>query len=85
MNNSANCKLGRHLSNIHDHRLPNAESEMIHDYNDWMDGPEAMHRAWLSHLDWINSNVIGPPKETPYFTRKQLEDMGMIGIYKKLS
>ena len=71
--------LGRHLSNIYDHRRPDAESLMIHDYRDHREGPQAMHAAWLLKLDWINQNMIGPPRSTPYYTRAYLEAQGMIG------
>lgn len=27
--------------------------------------------------------VVGPPKETAFHTRKQLEDWGIVGLYKK--
>lgn len=77
--------VGRHLSNIYDHRRKDAEMFMCHDYNDMMAGPEAMHRAWLRHLEWINTNVIGPPKATAVYSQKQLEEMGMIGIYARES
>lgn len=72
---------GRHLSNIFDHRRPNAEMYMCHDYNDWCNGPAAMEAAWNRHLDWINNNVVDPPKATDVYTVEQLENMSMIGIY----
>lgn len=74
-------KLGRHLSNIYDHRLPNAEMYQIHDFHTTMAGPEACHEDWLRHLEWINRNTIGPPKATETYSVKQLEAMDMIGIY----
>lgn len=40
-----------------------------------------MQMEWQYHLDWINENVIGPPKGTDHYTVEQLEEMGMIGIY----
>lgn len=37
---------------------------------------------WEKHLDWIDKNVIGPPRATASHTVKQLEDCNMIGIYE---
>ena len=76
--------LGRHLSNIYDHRLPNAEMYLVHDFHTTMAGPEDCHEDWLRHLEWINRNVIGRPKATEAYTVEQLEAMGMIGIYAPL-
>lgn len=58
----------RHLSNIYDHRKPDARNTT----------PE---EAWRQHLEWINRNVIGRPQATETYTVEQLEAMGMIGIY----
>lgn len=73
--------LGRHLKNIYDHRLPDAEAMMSYDYDDWAKGPDAMHAAWQRYLDWINANVVGPPRATEIYSREDLERMHMIGIY----
>lgn len=77
-------KLGRHLSNIFDHRGPNAEAMFTYSYHAWIeksDGPRK--REWNSHLRWINENMIGPPKETDHYGSQELKDQGMIGIYAK--
>jgi hypothetical protein len=58
---------------------------MCHSYHDMMNGRQAMRQAWLRHLDWINRNVIGPPKATETYTQAQLEGMGMIGIYDRVA
>ena len=72
--------LGRHLSNISDHRKLCAETRCCYSYHDHFD-PAARRHEWESHLRWINENVIGPPKATDRCTQAQLEEMGMIGIY----
>lgn len=74
----------RHLSNTFDHRLPKSRDTFAgYSYSEWLEGFNAIDRAWQRHLDWINKNVIGPPKATDFYTREQLEEMGMIGIYAK--
>jgi hypothetical protein len=75
--------LGRHLTNIWDHRKPDAEVCFCHCYDEWRSGAEAMHAAWLRHIDWINHHLIGPPQATECYTREQLEAAGMIGIYAR--
>lgn len=72
--------LGRHLSNIGDHRKPHAEMMHCYSYHANFD-PAARRHEWESHLRWINENVIGPPKATDHYTQSQLEEMGIIGIY----
>lgn len=76
--------LGRFLSNIYDHRLPDAEACHLHTYHDMMNGPEACKQAWQRYLDWINSHVIGPPKKCEAGTVEQMESRGYIGIYEKV-
>lgn len=72
----------RHLSNIFDHRLPKSRDAFTgFSYDEWIEGPAAIERAWQRYLEWINENAIGPPKATGYYTQAQLENMGMIGIY----
>lgn len=46
-------------------------------------GPEECEREWQSYLEWIRENTIGPPEATDKYTVKQLQDMGMVGIYAK--
>lgn len=77
---TTNSALGRHLSNIPDHRLDDARLNHCYHYEAFSD-PEAMNSEWQSHLKWINDNVIGPPKATDWYTSTQLAEMGMIGIY----
>lgn len=73
--------LGKFLSNITNPNRPGAEHLHCYSFEDIQNGPEAMHEAWLNHLRWINSNVIGPPKATDYYSVEELEAMGMVGIY----
>lgn len=75
---------GRHLSNIFDHRRPQAELLHCFSFHAMQNGREAVRQEWQHHLDWINANVIGPPKATDHYTQAQLVGMGMIGIYKSV-
>lgn len=77
-------KKGRHLSNIFDHRSPNARMCFTGSYYAWQAGKIAMDAEWEHHLKWINDNIIDRPKVTEKYTVEQLEEMGMIGIYAKV-
>lgn len=73
---------GRHLSNIYDHRKPDARH--YHSYSFYAYGnTEVERQEWQYHLDWINQNEVGRPKATAHYTVEQLESMGMIGVYAK--
>lgn len=76
---------GRHLTNIYDHRRPDAKHKMAYAPQDIKNGCGAMQIAWQDHLEWIEHNVIGPPKATAVYSQAQLEDLGMIGIYAPAS
>ena len=76
-----------HLSNIYDHRIRDAR--VVFGLPDDTAEREILgikiprHRTWEEHLAWINLNVIGPPLQTPYLSRRKLEDtQNMIGIYE---
>ena len=71
------------LSNTYDPNRPDAERHFAYSTHAVINGPEAMRLEWEQHLKWINKNVIGRPKATDYYTVKELEEMGMVGIYKK--
>lgn len=71
----------RHLSNIFNHLDPKAEMFFCHSHQAMFSEKDARDAEWQRHLDWINKNVIGPPKETEKYTSRQLKEMGMIGIY----
>lgn len=75
--------MGKFLSNIYDHRLPDAKQTHVYSYYAMSAGTEVMDIEWQHHLDWINQNVIGQPQATKWYTVEQLEKMGMIGIYSK--
>lgn len=82
---SAAPSFGRHLSNIFDHRKPNAEMYLTYSHHAYANGPSAMKMEWQRHLDWIKANIIGPPKATDHYTVEQLEAMNMIGLYAPLA
>lgn len=44
-------------------------------------GQKAMDEEWQHHMNWVNQNVIRPPKATEAYTQKQLIKMGLVGIY----
>lgn len=73
----------KHLDNIYDPRLPDAEMLLEQSYEDWIRGPVGMRQAWLSHLEWVQSHVIGPPQATPHYTVAELQSQGYIGIYQQ--
>lgn len=75
---------GRFLSNIYDHRKPDAEGKHTYSHHAMFCGLETMKWEWRHHLEWIDRNVIGRPKATEKYTVEELEKMGMIGIYAKL-
>ena len=75
---------GRHLSNIFDHRLPRGRMCHVYSFHAWDSGQAAMDAEWQHHLNWIDEHVIGRPKATEKYTQKDLEEMGMIGIYAQL-
>jgi len=71
----------KHLSNIYDHRLPEARTYFTNSNHAMFEGEKAIDHEWQQHLNWINQNVIGKPKATEKYTVKELEDLGYIDIY----
>jgi hypothetical protein len=41
------------------------------------------NQEWASHLKWLQDKIISRPKATDHFTTEQLENMGMVGVYKE--
>lgn len=76
-------KLERWLSNIFNSALPNAERYLTYSISAYQNGGAAMKRERKRHLDWVNRNLKGPPKETKKYSVKELSRMGLIGIYTK--
>lgn len=76
-------KNGRFLSNISDHRRPNAQHIHTYSFHAMDCGPEAMKEEWQCHLEWINQNQIGRPQANEKYSVEEFEKMGMIGIYAK--
>lgn len=72
---------GRHLSNIFDHRRPDAQEKHCYSFEAMDRGYEGVREEWQHHLDWIKNHVVGPPKATDHYTQAELIGMGMIGIY----
>jgi len=72
---------GRFLSNIYDPRKPDAERYMCYSHHAQSNGPGATREEWQHHMDWINKNIIGPPKPTQWYTESDLMDQSMVGIY----
>lgn len=76
-------KLGRFLSNLTDPYSENAKLYLALSYDEWRGGPQERDRAWARHMEWVNANVIGPPKATDAYTVEQLQKMGMVGLYAR--
>jgi len=74
-------RFGKWLSNVYDPRLPDARRHFIYSLDTYNSGRAAMNTEWQQHLDWINKNVIGPPKATEKYTRQILEANDLVGIY----
>lgn len=73
-----------HLSNIHDPEDPRAK--LFYCYSLCAKGDshlEAME--WQRHIDRIQAALIGPPKATTTFTRDQLKQMNIVGLYAPLN
>lgn len=73
--------LGRHLSNISNPHIQDGELHLPHSCWAELLSPAAMHAARLYYLEWINANVIDPPKATADYTVEQLQEMSMVGLY----
>lgn len=71
----------RHLSNIYDHRRPDAKLHHAYSFQVWDGGLEAMAEEWQHYLDWINANTIGRPKACKGGAIEEMEAMGFIGIW----
>ena len=84
MDKNEQQKYGRFLSNTHDYRRPDAERMHIYSHYAMSNGLDACKREWEQHLAWINENVIGPPESSDFYTVEELEQQGMIGIYKPI-
>lgn len=75
--------LGCHLSNIYDPKKPGTKRYFCYSHDASMGGPHAKEEEWQQYLDWVNRGIIGPPEETDHYSREDLEQMGMVGIYAK--
>lgn len=69
----------KHLSNICDPKGPDAKSYIIS-----LDG-QTSAEAWESQRRWLSDKVIGRPKATEAYTAKELEAMGIVGVYLPLT
>lgn len=74
---------GTFLGNVHDPNAPNAQMYFTYSFHAWDCGPDAMRWEWEQHLRYLNENNIGPPKATEKYTVRQLEEMGLVGVYAK--
>lgn len=71
---------GRFSSNLHDPRDPKARLYMCYSFHEMMDY-RLREQAWQRHLEWVSKLIIGPPKETPYYSQENLKEQGMVGAY----
>lgn len=72
----------RFLTNTHDPDDPKARMYITYSFHAMDCGQAACDIEWQHHLDYIAANIVGRPKATVKYTQKQLEDEGMVGIYK---
>ena len=78
---SATQTRGRHLSNIFDPSHPDARRFNTYSFHAMESGPAAIEEEWKYHLQWIEANIVGPPKATTRHTVEELEAMNYVGIY----
>lgn len=76
-------KQQRHLSNILNPNLDKAKTYFTYSYNAFND-QRAQDTEWQNHLEWVRKNIILAPKATESLTTKELESMGMAGVYSVL-
>jgi len=69
------------LSNIYDPSKEDAPQYHTYSFHAHMNGQEAMKQEWERHLEWVNSNIVGPPQGTDYYNVEELEARGIVGIY----
>lgn len=41
--------------------------------------------TWDRYIEWVNSLIKGPPKETEHYSSMELYRQGMIGLYKEVN
>ena len=63
-------KLGKWVTNIEDPNLPTARGDMS-------------DTEWEYHLKYVAEHVVGRPKASKEYTVWQLENWGLVGLYKK--
>lgn len=71
----------RFLTNTYNPYLPNAEMYLVYSFHAMDCGKVGCDREWQHHLEYIESHIMGRPKATEKYTRQQLADEGMVGIY----
>ena len=65
--------LGKFISNTIDYRT----QESI-----WLQ--PIPHDELMEKRQWMNHFIVGEPQATDFYTKRQLEDRGMVGLYEKV-
>lgn len=63
------------LTNIYDPNLPDAKSSIATRLH------QTRMQAWQEQEQWLDGKVIGKPQSTSRYTVKELEEIGMVGVY----
>lgn len=67
------------VDNIGDPRLPRAMFSVVRPFT------QPMSEAWREHLLWLQDKIIAEPCGTDTYTPEKLKDMGMVGVYRKVT
>ena len=65
------------LRNIYDPTRPDARYRLPVALN------QSRGEVWRQHLEWLDSCVIGEPRETANYTVGELEVKNFVGVYRK--
>lgn len=73
----------KHLGNVLNPYGPDAKSLFLYSYKAMIAQDYfLMEDEWLRHLQYVERNVIGPPKATKRYTEDELRKMGYVGLYE---
>ena len=71
------------MTNVYDPKKPKAKELYYYSFKARQNGPKACKAEWDSHVHYIYSHIIGPPKASETYTVGQMEAYNLIGIYEK--
>ena len=67
------------LSNTHDPKDPQADMCVVRSFD------ETHEQAVKHHREWLKGKIIALPRKTKWYTVKQLQEMGHVGVYMKVT